>query len=85
MRVRACVRGMSKEHTRVVHGRESVSVFPVCNTCEIHPTQIEKQLLDHEGCKCMSQCESLIWVFIGFIMSMCLPVLHPKSHNFTEC
>ncbi|XP_031158982.1 uncharacterized protein LOC116052423 isoform X2 [Sander lucioperca] len=40
---------MSKEHTRVVHGRESVSVFPVCNTCEIHPTQIEKQLLDHEG------------------------------------
>ncbi|XP_039668995.1 uncharacterized protein LOC120566536 [Perca fluviatilis] len=40
---------MSKEHTRVVHGRESVSAFPVCNTCEIHPTQMEKQLLDHEG------------------------------------
>ena len=64
---------MSKEHTRVVHGRESVSAFPVCNTCEIHPTQMEKQLLDHEGCKCMmSECESLVLVFNNEYVSACV-------------
>ncbi len=53
---------MSKEHAGVVRGRESVSAFPVCNTSEMHPTQIDEQLLDHEDLKCMSECESLILV-----------------------
>lgn len=41
---------MSQEQTRVVRGLESV--FPVCNTSEMDPTQIGKQLLDHKGFKC---------------------------------
>lgn len=43
---------MLKEHTEVVRGRESVSAFPVCSPSEMHPTQSEEQLLDHEDFKC---------------------------------
>lgn len=48
-----------KEHTKVERGRESVAAFSSMHTSEMHPTQLEKQLLDHEGIKRTPVCESL--------------------------
>lgn len=54
MYIFACFQTCWEASTGVVQERGRVLPFPVCNTSEIHPTQLEKQLLVYKGFTGMS-------------------------------